>query len=156
MLDVTMLYGQTHSTSFLFVLRRSGASCQGFRLCMRDRVSSQGSSWICKPSAFRPKRTSPKKKHAIGHEVSAIITFHHVTPNACRSVPAQNLIEVLLFFTQFSQVEYFILHYFIFYFLIRVRYVRHVTMINKKIKINKINKQRVCLIHIGLVLPNNN
>lgn len=68
---------------FPFSLRRSGTSCQRFWLCMRNRVPSQGSSWICKPSAFRPKRTSPKKKHAIGHEVSAIITFHCVvTPTA--------------------------------------------------------------------------
>lgn len=62
-----------HVSPLPLFFRRSGAPCQGFRLCMRDRVSSQGGSRICKPSAFRPKRASPKKKHAIGHKVSVII-----------------------------------------------------------------------------------
>lgn len=38
------------------------------------------------------------------------------------------------FLRSFHRLNIFILHYFIFYFLIRVRYVKHVTMINKKIK----------------------
>lgn len=37
------------------------------------------------------------------------------------------------FLRSFHRLNIFILHYFIFYFLIRVRYVKHVTMINKKI-----------------------
>lgn len=74
-----------HFPPTLLFFRRSGTSRKGFRLRVRNRVPSQGGSWIRKPSAFRPKRTSPKKKHAIGHEVSAPLSpvwlcFFSVTP----------------------------------------------------------------------------
>ena len=84
-----------HTQSYFFLPfsffshRRSGASCQGLRLRMRDRVSIQGGSGICKPPALRPKRTSPKKKHAIGNEVSAaaaISHFYRVTQSGSMSV----------------------------------------------------------------------
>lgn len=66
------LFDFFYSSLCISAVRRSGASRQGFWLRVWDRVPRQGSSWICKPSALRPKRTSPKKKHATGYKVSAL------------------------------------------------------------------------------------